>query len=143
MAGAAQAARVLRPGGRLAVFWNSFLLPPGLGEAFAEAYRRVLPDGPMAPRGFPGPDMYALMCDKAADGMRQAGRFSEPEQWRFDWERLYTRDEWLDVLPTFGGGHGLPPDTLRELLAGMGAAVDAVGGSFTMGYATMVSTSTR
>ena len=32
----------------------------------------------------------------AADGMRQAGAFSGAEQWRFDWQRPYTRDEWLD-----------------------------------------------
>src|SRR5580693_6138178 len=40
VAGAAQAARVLRPGGRLALFWNSFRPPPGLGEAFAAVFRR-------------------------------------------------------------------------------------------------------
>ena len=26
------------------------------------------------------------------------GGFGNPEQWRFDWERSYTRDEWLDLL---------------------------------------------
>lgn len=46
VAGAAKAAQVLRPGGRLAVFWNAFQLPPSLGEAFAEVYRQVMPDSP-------------------------------------------------------------------------------------------------
>jgi len=40
--GAARAAQALRPSGRLAVFWNVFQPPPGLGEAFAAVYRRVL-----------------------------------------------------------------------------------------------------
>ena len=44
VAGAAQAAAVLRPGGRLAVFWNAFEPPRELREAFAEVYRRVLPE---------------------------------------------------------------------------------------------------
>jgi SAM-dependent methyltransferase len=144
VAGAAKAAQALRPGGRLAVFWNAFQPPPDLNEAFAAAIRRVLPDSPLAQRGMPGADAYSAMCAKAADGMRQTGAFGDPEQWRFDWDQPYTRDEWLDVVPTFGAsGTRLPPDTLRELLAGIGAAIDAVGGGFTMHYATMVATAAR
>ena len=37
----------------------------------------------------------------------------------------------------------LPPDTLRELLAGIGAAIDAAGGGFTMHYATVALTAAR
>src|ERR1700728_1109954 len=44
VAGAAKAAQVLRPGGRLAVFWNAFGFPPDLGAAFAAVYQRVIPD---------------------------------------------------------------------------------------------------
>jgi SAM-dependent methyltransferase len=143
VAGAARAAQALRPGGRLAVFWNAFQPPPDVNEAFAAVYRRVLPDAPLAGRGMPGPDVYAKGCDKAADGMRQAGTFGEPERWRFDWDRPYTRDEWLEVVPTFGGHAQLAPATRDALLAGFGAAIDAVGGSFTMRYATVVATAAR
>jgi SAM-dependent methyltransferase len=143
LAGAAQAARALRPGGRLAVFWNSFRPPAGVGEAFAAVNRRVLPDSPLSRRAMPGPDAYSALCTKAADGMRQAGAFSDPEEWRFDWDRRYTRDEWLDVVPTFGGFSQFPPDKQGELLAGIGAAIDAVGGSFTMGYTAVVATAAR
>ena len=41
VAGAAKAAQVLRPGGRLALFWNSFRPPADVNEAFAEVYQRV------------------------------------------------------------------------------------------------------
>ena len=67
--------------------------------------------------------------------------FSEPEQWEFGWERTYTRDEWLDQLPTQGHLNLLlPPDELAGVLAGVGAAIDAMGGSFTMPYTTVAVT---
>ncbi|MCT2592887.1 class I SAM-dependent methyltransferase [Streptomyces sp. N2-109] len=140
VAGAAKAARVLRPDGRLALFWNVFQLPPGLDESLSAVYRRVLPDQPVYHRVAPGPDGYSPLFAKVADGIRQVGAFGAPERWRFDWERSYTRDEWLDQLPTFGGHSGFPPAKLEELLAGIGAAVDAVGGSFTMRYTAVVVT---
>jgi hypothetical protein len=46
-------------------------------------------------------------------------------------------------VPTFGGHSLLPPDVQAELLAGIGAAVDGVGGAFTMVYATLVATAAR
>jgi hypothetical protein len=68
------------------------------------------------------------------------GAFDALEQWRFGWERTYTRDEWLDQLPTSGFHNRLSPDKADELLAGIGAAVDAVGGSFAMPYTAVVVT---
>ncbi|MGH3188897.1 MAG: class I SAM-dependent methyltransferase [Streptosporangiaceae bacterium] len=143
VAGAAKAAQVLRPGGRLAVFWNAFGFPPELGAAFAAVYQRVIPDSPVSRRGLTGRNAYQMMCDKAAGGMRQAGGFGEPEQWQFDWDRPYTRAEWLDAVPTFGGHSLLPADVREELLAGIGAAIDVAGGGFTMHYATMAVTAQR
>jgi SAM-dependent methyltransferase len=142
VAGAARAVQALRPGGRLAVFWNAFRPPAGLSEAIAAINRRVLPDAPMQ-GGLPGPDGYAKLGGRAGDGMREAGLFQEMEEWRFDWERRYDRDEWLDQVPTFGGNSRLPADKLQEVLAGIGAAVDAIGGRFTMGYTTVVTTAVR
>ncbi|GAA2985578.1 class I SAM-dependent methyltransferase [Streptosporangium longisporum] len=143
VAGAVKAARVLRPGGRLALFWNVNQPPPEIAEAFLEAYRRVLPDLPIYDRVMPALEAYGVMFDKAADGIRQAGAFGEPEQWRFDWERSYTRDEWLDQVPTFGGHSRLPQDKLREILDLIGAAIDAAGGAFTARYATVAVTTAR
>jgi len=99
LAGAAKAATVLRPGGRLAVFWNAFEPPEQLKAAFAEVFRRVQPD--------------------------------------------YTRDEWLDLVPTTGGFSRHPREIQEQLLAGLGVAVDAVGGTFTMAYDTIASTAVR
>ena len=144
----AKAAQVLRPSGRLAVFWCVFQPPPALGEAFADAFRRVLPPGsPFSSAGtMPGLDAYSAFFTKAGDGIRQSGAFSDPEpweQWRYDWDQTYTRDQWLDMVPTSGGHSKLPPATLQELLAGIGAGIDAAGGGFTMHYTAAAVTATR
>ncbi|WP_308491555.1 class I SAM-dependent methyltransferase [Microbacterium terrisoli] len=72
--GAAKARAVLRPAGRVAVFWNAPELPAALADA------------------------YAMMVDKAASGFVEVGGFSTFELWRFEWDHTYTRDEWLDQL---------------------------------------------
>ena len=83
------------------------------------------------------------MGGRAADGIRAAGAFGEPQEWLSRWSRPYTRDEWLDLVPTTGGFGRLPAGVQAELLAGLGAAVDAAGGAFTMGYATLAVTAAR
>jgi SAM-dependent methyltransferase len=138
VAGAERAALVLRPSGRLAVFWNGAQVPTDLAESFAAVYRRVLPDLPFNPWARPAIESYLTMAATAADGMRQAGAFGEPEQWRFDWDLAYTRDELLDQIPTTGGHHLLPPAQLDAVLAAMGAAIDAAGGTVPVHYAALV-----
>ena len=73
--------------------------------------------------------------------MQATGAFDVPEQWRFEWDQPYTRDEWLDALPTSGGA--VAESRLAGLLEGVRAAIDAVGGSFTMNYVTFVVTAVR
>jgi SAM-dependent methyltransferase len=142
VAGASAAGRALRPGGRLAVFWNSFRPPPGLGQAMTAAVQRVVPDAPLG-GGLPGPDGYARLADRAIGGMHEVKTFEKMETWFFDWERPYTRDEWLDAVPTFGGSNRMPAAQLNEVLAGIGAAIDGFGGRFTMGYTTVVATAVK
>jgi SAM-dependent methyltransferase len=144
-AGAAKAASVLRPGGRIALFWNAFEPPADLRRAFGEVQNRVFPGTPNA-WALQGSiaDGYARMVDTAAAGLDATGAFGSVEQWRFEWDFTYTREAWLDVLPTYGGiGSRVPADQLRALLDGNGAAIDAAGGSFTMHYTTVVGTTTR
>jgi SAM-dependent methyltransferase len=146
VAGAAKAARVLRPGGVLAPFGHVYQLPPTVAQALAAAYRRVAPDSPLASDARPGGsvrDAYQALYVRAADGIRQAGGFCEPALWRYDWERPYTREALLDQVPTSGGLTSLPPDRVAEVLAALGAAVDELGGTLTVPYATWGLTATR
>ena len=145
VAGAGKAAAVLRPSGLLAAFWHVFELPPEVAEALATAFERAVPDAPFSLRtGQQGLDRYQPLLDRAADGIREAGAFSDPEQWRYDWERSYTRDEWLDQMPTSGALTRLPPDQVAAILDGVGAAIDTLGGgAFTVSYATVAVTAVR
>jgi len=144
VAGAAKAAQVLRPGGRLAVFWNVDQPPPEVADAFAAVYQRVAPDSPfnLQPKR-QALDGYQVLFAKAADGVRAVGVFGAPEQWRFDWAQSSTREAWLDQLPTSGALIRLPSDRLAEVLEGVGAAIDAMGGRFTMPSTTVVITAAR
>ena len=140
VAGAAKAAQVLRPQGRLAAFWNVFQAPPEIAEAFSEVYQRVVPEWPRNPWARPGLEAYAPILERAADGMRASGRFTDPEQWRFDWERAYDRDEWLEQMATGGDASQFSPPEREALLALTGATIDAMGGSFKMPYTAVVLT---
>ncbi|GAA1256308.1 class I SAM-dependent methyltransferase [Kitasatospora nipponensis] len=144
--GARKAARVLRPGGRLAAFWNVARPPAEVARAFAAVYERLAPEALVArayrPEASAGHG-YPTLVDRAADGMRQAGAFGEPERWQVDWECAYTRDAWLDQLPTQGDHGGLSPQVLARVLAGVGEALDALGGGFTMSYTAVAVTAAR
>ncbi|MEV6756906.1 class I SAM-dependent methyltransferase [Streptomyces sp. NPDC051214] len=147
VAGAEKAARVLRPGGRLAIFGHVYEPPIEVAEAFAAAYRRVAPDSPLNGRPAQSArrplDVYQAGYARFADKIRETEQFTEPEQWRFDWEQSYTRDQWLDLLPTTGGLTQLPPAQLTEVLDAVGDAIDVLGGRFLMTYTTLATTAVR
>ena len=90
-----------------------------------------------------GLGVYSGQFTKTADGIRSVGAYGEPEQWQLNWERSYTRDEWLDLVPTSGGRSQFPLDKLRDLLAGIGYAIDAIGGNFMMVYNAVAVTAAR
>ncbi|MFE4871968.1 class I SAM-dependent methyltransferase [Streptomyces sp. NPDC056682] len=142
--GAVKAARVLRPGGRLAIFGHVYEPPAEVAEPFAAAYRRAAPDSPLNAQPARRPlDLYEAAYAKSADRIRETGQFSNPEQWRFDWEQSYTRDQWLDLLPTTGSLTQLRPGQLAEILDAVGCAIDSLGGRFTMNYTTLAATAVR
>jgi len=146
VAGAAKAAQALCPRGRLAPFWHVFQLPPDLAEATATACEQVMPDAPFNLRAAltrPALDTYQTLFAKAADGIREVGHFGEPEQWRYDWQHTYTRDQWLDQMPTQGPFTRLPPDKLTQILDQTATAIDATAGHVTLDYTTVVVSAAR
>jgi SAM-dependent methyltransferase len=141
--GVRKAADVLRPGGRLAVFGHVFEPPADIATAFAEAFGRVVPDSPFGGRGRRALEVYQAGYAQIADSLRDTGAFASVEQWRFDWAKPYSREEWLDLLPTTGGLTRLPAEPKAEILDAVGAAIDARGGSFTLQFVTLAATGLR
>ncbi|MFF0725638.1 class I SAM-dependent methyltransferase [Streptomyces sp. NPDC004134] len=139
-AGAAKAAEVLRPGGRLAAFWNVSQPPPDVAEALASAFRTALPGAPLNPWSRTALDGYAAIVGKTAAGIRGVAAFGEPEEWRYGWERTYTRDEWLDQLPTGGGMAILTAAQRAALTDATAEAIEGLGGRFEMGYTALAVT---
>ncbi|HEY3771587.1 MAG TPA: class I SAM-dependent methyltransferase [Solirubrobacteraceae bacterium] len=133
-AGAAKAAAVLRRAGHIAVFWNVQQPPVKMAAAFSEVYARVLPDTPFAAPPRHVSAAYDRILQTTTAGIRATEAFTEPEPWWVEWERPYTREQWLDQVPTFGGHSTFPDATLAELVRGLGAVIDAAGGAFTMRY---------
>ncbi|MEU0490179.1 class I SAM-dependent methyltransferase [Nocardiopsis sp. NPDC006139] len=129
VAGPAAAAAALRPGGRLAVFWNALDPPADLAEDFARVHERVLPDLPAMPRRT-GAEGYTDLASRVAADLTASGAFAAPEPWRHTTREHFTREAWLELLPTGGLYTRLPRPVLDALLEGVGAAIDAAGGAF-------------
>ena len=138
--GARKAAQVLRPHGLLAMYWHVFDPPSEVGAAFDDVLQRVAPDAPLQN---PGLELQQGNLKRAVEGIRTAGGFGEPEQWRYEWQREYTRDEWLDHLLTTGTLTLLAPDQLATVLEAVGTTIDSIGGGFTMEYITLAAGATR
>lgn len=144
VAGTTKAATLLRPTGRLALFGHVFEPPTEVAEPFAEAYRRVVPNSPFRHLPARRPlEVYQAGYATFANTIRETGQFTDPEQWRFDWERSYTRDQWLNLLPTTGGLTQLGCDQITEILHAVADAIDSLGGRFTMEYTTLATTARR
>lgn len=142
-------ADILRPNGRFAAFWHVFEPPAEIQEVMTAAFRRVLadqapPDATAVLRGAGSArHAYDIFVTRVADQLRATGTFTEPEEWRYTWQRPYTRDEYLDQIPTMGAFTRLDPTQLHELLSAAGKAIDHQGGTFTMDYTTLAVSAAR
>lgn len=144
VSGPAKAAAVLRPGGLLAIFGHVFEPPAEVATALADAYHTIVPDSPFGnQRGRRPVELYQTMYTAVADRIRESGKFAEPEQWRDDWVTDYSRDAWLELLPTTGGLTRLTAGQLGTILAAVGRTIDDLGGSFTMQYTTLAVAAVR
>jgi SAM-dependent methyltransferase len=139
--GAAKAAAILEPGGRVGLIWNEGSHGPELAPALKDIYDR---HGPAL-------DEYSVLLGRpiaerirvATQALSADGSFAEPAVTPYAWERAYSRDEWLDQLPTHSDHRALPADRLARLCAEVGDAIDALGGSFTMRYRAWLVRATR
>jgi SAM-dependent methyltransferase len=140
-AGAAKAATVLRPGGRIGVFWNRGVPPADVQRRFEAVYARHAPDVDKYSTllGNGGHDRFAA----TADSLGAAGAFDGIERLGFGHEQEYTTGGWLDQLPTHSDHQQLEPERRDALLLALGEEVDRMGGSFVMRYDTVLVTACK
>ncbi|GGU21445.1 methyltransferase type 11 [Nocardioides albus] len=136
--GAAKVRDVLRPGGLFAAFWNVYAPPEPVGDALLDGLRKVMPDLPLDPAAMKQADRtYEEGARQVGERFAELGGFAEPEPWRFSWSRDVTREEWLDFVPTQGFLTRLSPEQRAPVLEAVGAAVDDLGGTFTLNTVTV------
>ena len=139
-AGAAHAADVLKPGGRIGAFWNFGDPPPDVRERLAPVYDRLAPELVN----------YSVVLDSArraerldvtVAGIKGSHRFGPVEVRHFPWVRSYGAREWADFLATHSDHHALAPVRRKQLLD---EVTKAIGGVFEMPYETaLVTAQTR
>lgn len=134
-AGARGAADALEEGGRLAVFWNFGEPPVQLRELLTSVYARL----------GPGVENYSVLfghrdarIETTIEGIAAARRFEAARVQRFAWRQRYDTAGWLAQLATHSDHRALAPDRRERLLGAVAEAIDSLGGSFEMGYETVL-----
>ena len=134
-AGAVKARSVLRPRGRIGLFWNWARHPEDVQAAFDAVYARLAPEL----------HRYSIVLGRGTDerfsvseaGLAQAG-FGGVARQEVVWSTTYTRQQWHDSLLTHSDHHTLAEGPREALLAGVDEVIDAMGGSFTTNYRTVL-----
>lgn len=116
------AADLLRPGGRLALFWNSYRYDPPMQSAIESAVGGRMPSllVDSVPFGTSSPDHAAL---DAAMIRRSTTWFTTPEFHTFSHRRTQTVGDWVAELHTHSPIATLPDDDRRELLDGLAGSL--------------------
>jgi SAM-dependent methyltransferase len=132
--GVAKAGSLLRPGGHLGVFWNRGRPDEDAAKVFEDVYTRLAPglakasialNPPVEPR------------DRVAE-FEKGGVFTEVAARRFRWDTVYDREGWLGLVATHSDHLRLPDLQRHAILDALGDAVDALGGTMTYHYSTVL-----
>jgi len=138
--GPVRVASVLARGGRIALFWNLGEPPAHVQARFEQIYARIAPA--LANQAVAlGNGDGAVAVSRA--GIENSDRFGSVRVRRFRWRETYRAGDWIDLLRTHSDHQALAPRTLEDLLAAVGEAIEALGGSFEMPYETVLVEATR
>jgi len=133
-----KAAKALRDGGSLALFWNVHVHSDA-SEGFFEAAQRIYERealeivGPEDYKGLPRPHEVP---DRTAE-IEDSGLFGDVIPRVYWWDEAYDARGYLRVLSTYSGHRSLSDDTRRRLFRGIADLIDdAFGGRIVKGYLT-------
>jgi SAM-dependent methyltransferase len=133
-----KAARALRDGGSLALFWNVHVhsdASEGFFEAAQRIYEREAPEivGPEDYKGLPRSDEVPDRTDE----IQNTGFFGRVTTRHYRWDETYDSRGYLRVLSTYSGHRSLGDDTRERLFRGLADLIDTrFGGCIVKGYLT-------
>jgi SAM-dependent methyltransferase len=145
VAGAAKAAKVLKPGGRFAAFWNAMQHSAQVRSVFAEVYGRHAPQLLATSFALGAPDPIDRDSDLAGQALA-AGPFrgvTPGERRQYAWSAEYTPQGWADVVATHSDHRLLDPPVKDSLLEDLAAALMALGPTFSVSMQTDLLQATR
>ncbi len=139
--GAAKAATVLRPGGRIGLFWNQAHPDPSVRPALDAAYARHAPElnRQSVLLGRRDPSLY----ESCAASLRATSAFEDVSVVVFGHDVDYALDEWIDLSVTHSDHRTLAPDRLNGLLADLRTEIEGAGGRVPVHYEATLVTGVR
>lgn len=120
--GAAAAARVLRPGGRLVLCWNYEVAQEPAASALDEVYQRLAPR--VTRQVIPPPDEWP-----GGRPLSDSPDFEDLGPHDYPYERTHTAASWVRMVSTFSDHRRLDPALSATLQQELTAAIESVGGS--------------
>jgi SAM-dependent methyltransferase len=137
-------ADVLASGKRLGVFWNVGGREDEVTGALRAIYDEISVEADQVGAEAVSEPMLssAFQPDPVRD-LESCDMFRSVEAAKYEWERRYTRDEWVAAAATFGDVIALPPAMRDRLLGAVGATIDAHGGSRIVHVVTSLVTAVR
>ena len=135
-AGVRRAAVLLRPRGRLAVFWNLGDPPAHVRTVLDPIYDRLEPALGHGTQTTGARRQQA--ADSAVEGIAGSGCFEPATIRAFPWSRSYDAESWVELLATHSDHQTLPRARREALLGAIGAALRGIGDSFEMPYETVL-----
>ena len=130
-------ARVLRPQGAVALFWNKHIagaVDGGFFDLAQAVYRQYAPEMIRAEKAPTAADLPDESAALAATGL--FGAFTVR---RYPWVARYDAKSYLNLLATYPDHYTLPPDRRQRLYQGIAALIDGeFGGEIAKQYLTVL-----
>jgi trans-aconitate methyltransferase len=136
--GAVKACEVLRPKGRVGLFWNQAFPSPQAQDAMAQVYAQHAPllGQNSVLIGQRDDAMYGVI----ADVTRETERFEDVIMEKYEHEVSYSTEQWLELATTHSDHRTLPEQDLQRLLGALRTVINAIGGLVEVRYETMLLT---
>jgi SAM-dependent methyltransferase len=126
-----KAARLLKPGGTLALFWNYDKLDGEFGAEIDAVYQKH------------APEIYERRSannvdDDRVEQLKTNGGFASVTTEKYRWTTTLSTDEWIGRTGTYSDHILLPDDRREALFAALRVVIDSHGGEIVTHYRTYV-----